>query len=108
MKCESNFRCYIKDEPQETGIIIVTWPETAGQFHDIIKKEKVHLIQFYYMLKFKLITFKVKRLTGHERKLTSKNLMIYGNKDVRNKNILLNRDEKGSNFDLFFVILFGY
>jgi hypothetical protein len=46
-------------------------------------------------------SLKVKRLTGHERKLTSKNLMIYGNKDVRNKNILLNRDEKGSNFVFF-------
>jgi hypothetical protein len=39
---------------------------------------------------------KVKRLSGNERKLTAKNIMIYGNKDVRNKNILLNRDKKSS------------
>ena len=60
------------------------------------------------MSELKFLSLKVKRLTGHERKLTSKNLMIYGNKDVRNKNILLNRDEKGSNFVLFSVILFAY
>jgi hypothetical protein len=31
--------------------------------------------------------------------------MIYGNKDVRNKNILLNRDEKSSNCAFKFSLL---
>jgi hypothetical protein len=37
---------------------------------------------------------KSKRLAGNERKSTAKNQMIFGNKDVRNKNILLNRAER--------------
>ena len=46
---------------------------------------------------------KLKRLAGNERKSTAKNLMIFGNKDVRNKNILLNRDEKGC-FIVYFEV----
>lgn len=33
---------------------------------------------------------KPKRLTGKERKWTAKDLMIYGNKTVKNKNIIHN------------------
>ena len=39
--------------------------------------------------------FKLKRLSGNERHYTSKNLIIYGNKDTRNKNIIQNREENG-------------
>lgn len=50
------------------------------------------------------IKFKVKRLSGNERKQTGKNLMIYGNKDVRNKNIILNRDNISKSFLVIKII----
>ncbi len=47
----------------------------------------MNLINIYFL--------KLKKLAGNERKSTAKNQMIFGNKDVRNNNILLNRDEIG-------------
>ena len=41
IKCKSEFRCYIKDEPIEFGFMVVSWPEIAGEYHDRIKKENV-------------------------------------------------------------------
>jgi hypothetical protein len=47
----------------------------------------LNLINIYFL--------KLKRLAGNESNSTAKNQMIFGNKDVWNKNILLNRDEIG-------------
>ena len=85
--------------PSENGYIVVSWTETAGEYHDQIKKETVWKsiinIEKIILIFSYVYNFKLKRLSCNERHYTSKNLIIYGNKDTRNKNIIKNREENG-------------
>ena len=66
--CPVRFTAYIQEKPIQGGSIVVNWSKSSS--HDKLRKPS--------------------RLTGKERKYTSKSMMIHGTNYMRNKNILDN------------------